>query len=79
MRKTIEGVLTDSGAPAAVSLHRPTLSTVIDVVKKHGGHHVKEKLPDEDPYLKTGEILVVHMKGSHAVDVERFRPVHTEL
>ena len=78
VRKTIEAVLTDAGAPTAVSLHRPTLGTVIDVVKKHGGHHVKEKLPDDDPYLKTGEILVVHMKGDHAVDVERFRPVHTE-
>ncbi|QQM68269.1 NUDIX hydrolase [Actinomyces weissii] len=44
-----------------VCLHRPTLPTVLTMVAEHATAAVAEALPDADPWLKTGELLVLHL------------------
>lgn len=59
--------------------HRPVLPTVLDVLAQHSRRSVADLLPREDPFLKPGEVLVVHVadttKGPRVVAVERHLPV----
>lgn len=58
--------------------HRPVLPTVLDVVAAHATREVADALPREDPFLKTAEMLVVHVaasgQGPRVVAAERHRP-----
>ncbi|WP_311590675.1 NUDIX hydrolase [Trueperella bernardiae] len=66
------------GRATAVCVHRPTLPTVLDVLKGVTPHHLRRQLPGKDPWLKTGEIMVVHVakKKDKAVVIafEKIRP-----
>lgn len=73
--RKIHKLLGTSGVPTAASLHRPTLPGVLDAVLEHSNSAVQKKIPRKDPYLKTGEILVMHLIGSTVVAAERYRPV----
>ncbi|GAB2611065.1 NUDIX hydrolase [Pseudactinotalea suaedae] len=52
-------------------LHRPTLPLVLDAVGNRSVYRVREVLPEEDPWLQTGELLVLHLAtpGKHKARV----------
>ncbi|MFV0426750.1 MAG: NUDIX hydrolase [Beutenbergiaceae bacterium] len=64
---------------AALCLHRPTLPLVLETVGKRSLYRVQAVLPEADPYLRTGEVLVLHLAtpGKHKariVAAELHRP-----
>ena len=66
------------GQTTAICSHRPMLPTFLDVVSEYCVPGLAEKLPQKDPYLSPGEILVAYVRpGSipKIVDFERFRPI----
>src|SRR5690606_29863102 len=46
---------------AALCLHRPTLPLVLDAVSARSVHRVRDVLPETDPWLAKGELLVLHL------------------
>lgn len=61
----------------AICTHRPALPTVLDQLAKYAPGKVREQLPDNDPYLAPGEMLVFHVAHSskqRIVAVEQFKP-----
>ena len=82
-RKVVERALREREEPVALCTHRPVLPTVMDVVADYAPGRLLRSVPDRDPWLKTGEILVVHMarrpRGKiRAVAIEKQRPVLPE-
>ncbi len=67
-----------AGEDGVLCTHRPVLPTVLDVVAQHSRRDVADALPREDPFLKTSEMLVVHVaatpQGPRVVASERHRP-----
>lgn len=64
---------------AALCLHRPTLPLVLDAVSRRSVYRVRDVLPEADPWLRTGELLVLHLAtpGKHKariVAAELHRP-----
>ena len=77
--KTITELLRNPSETVALSLHRPTLPSVLKAVADRLPNGLKKKLPAEDPYLKVGEIFVAHVarprgKATQVVAVEQYRP-----
>lgn len=60
-RALVSDLLRVRRAGAALCLHRPTLPLVLDAVGKRSAFRVREVLPEADPYLRTGELLVLHV------------------
>ncbi|SED50745.1 NUDIX hydrolase [Ruania alba] len=63
----------------AVCTHRPVFPFVLEAVEARSPHRVAKQLPQENPYLRTGEVLVVHVsrrenRRARVVAVERHRP-----
>ena len=58
-----------------VCVHRPTLPTVIEMVRKATRHYTEGTLPTKNPYLPAGGVLVAHViqteRGPRVVSVER--------
>ncbi|WP_420114300.1 NUDIX hydrolase [Pseudactinotalea sp.] len=52
-------------------LHRPTLPLILDVVGHRSAYRVRDVLPEEDPWLQPGELLVLHLAspGKHKARV----------
>lgn len=69
----LDGVL-DKHRPVVVCVHRPTLPTVLNRLKKEMPEGLAERLPSADPYLSPGELLVFQVCRDRIVAVERFRP-----
>lgn len=68
----------EKGKPTAVCTHRPVLPTVLAALAGLAPPAVAAQLPDSDPYLSPGEIVVASLRrGSkpRVVAVERFRPI----
>ena len=63
---------------AVVVTHRPVLPALMDVVGEATRRWTAGRVPTTDPYLRTGELLAVHVAGSghrtRVVAVERHRP-----
>lgn len=63
---------------AVVVTHRPVLPAVLDAVSEATRRWTIGRLPAKDPYLRTGEVLVVHVCGadgaSRVVALEQHRP-----
>ena len=63
--------------PFALCTHRPVLPTVLDQVLEKAPGRVRRSLRLEDPYLRPGECLVLHMvrrkRGAVVVDAEYVR------
>ncbi|MDZ4090917.1 MAG: NUDIX hydrolase [Arthrobacter sp.] len=72
----VEGLF-DKQRAVALCTHRPALPTVFAQLGKHMGSRLRALLPDSDPFLAPGEIVVCHV-AHHSKDkvvaVERFRP-----
>lgn len=78
-RRVVERVLSVPGVPTALCTHRPVLPTVMRVVAQHASGRFRRALPDEDPWLRTGELLVLHLArcpgaGARVVAMETHRP-----
>lgn len=73
----IEKLLT-RGKPVIYCTHRPVLPTILDIYAEHSPKRIIEKLPQEDPYLKPGEVLVAYVRPGtlpRIVEIERVRPI----
>jgi 8-oxo-dGTP pyrophosphatase MutT (NUDIX family)/phosphohistidine phosphatase SixA len=69
--------LLDKQRSVAVCTHRPALPTVLAQLSKHMPGRLRALLPDADPYLTPGELVVCHVAVSHKrriVAVEQFKP-----
>lgn len=61
-----------------VCTHRPVLPAVLEVARTHSPSRIQESLPNSDPYLRTAEVLVLHVaarsgKQARVVAVETHR------
>ncbi|WP_407641267.1 NUDIX hydrolase [Actinomyces bovis] len=79
----LEELVDGAGQAVAVCLHRPSLPTVMEVVAEHAPGRLLRVVPDLDPWLKTGEVMVLHLARSargrmRAVAIEKQRPVLPE-
>lgn len=61
------------GQPALVCTHRPVLGTVLGVLAGHAAVGRSRDLPQQDPFLAPGEVLVAHVshRSGRVVAVER--------
>lgn len=70
--------LLDARTSSVLCTHRPVLPTVLDVLAHHSSPSVADQLPQKDPYLEPGELLVAHVahtpKGPRVVAVDHVVP-----
>ena len=83
VKRVVEHELRHPNVPVALCTHRPVLPTVMEVVAQYAPGRLLRSVPDQDPWLKTGEIMVVHLarrpRGKiRAVAIEKQRPVLSE-
>lgn len=67
----------DKQKPVVVCTHRPALPTVIKQLSGHMPARLRALLPDSDPYLAPGEMIICHVamgKKPRIVSVEQFKP-----
>lgn len=72
----IEALL-DKQQSVAVCTHRPALPTILAQLGKHMPGRLRALLPDADPYLSPGELVICHVTTNHKqriVAVEQFKP-----
>lgn len=75
--KALEKIL-GRGKPTAVCTHRPVLPTVLGTLAAHSPDGLAQRLPDKDPYMNPGEILVAYVRPGpvpRIVEFERYRPI----
>lgn len=53
--------LFETDRPVVLCTHRPVLPTVMRVLGRHMPPALAEQLPDADPYLSPGQMIVLHM------------------
>ena len=81
MRSVVRGLLTESkldapASPLAVCVHRPTIPGIIGELAPLTPNNLGRLLPQDDPYLKTAGMLLVHIADypePRVVDLEVFR------
>ena len=77
---TVVAALLTEPQDAVVCTHRPALAAVLPVVAEATRRWTTGTVPDDDPWLRTGEVLVAHVAGSgpgaRVVAVETHRPTH---
>lgn len=78
-RALVDDLLAREREVTAVCTHRPVLPFVLEAISKRSPHRVVKRLPKENPYLRTAEVLVLHMarrnhRKARVVSVERYRP-----
>lgn len=61
VRKFLTKALRKRDGNTMICTHRPVLPIVLDTLKERAPYRVQEEFPTEDPYLRTGEVLVVHL------------------
>ncbi|KAE8765712.1 NUDIX hydrolase [Georgenia thermotolerans] len=79
VRALIQGELTRRDVPVALCTHRPVLPTVVEEIARRTPHRIMRQVPESDPWLKTAEILVVHLaqrpgRRAAVVALEKHRP-----
>lgn len=81
--KPVRGLVDDELAGAsrsvAICTHRPVLPTVIEQLTTRTQNRIVRQLPERDPWLRTGEVIVAHMthhsrRGAVVVSLEKHRP-----
>lgn len=78
--KFIKNVLRKEREPIAISLHRPTLPTVMETLADYTPHAIMKQVPKSEPWLKTGEMIIAHVahrrdKAPTVVAFEKTRPL----
>lgn len=66
--------------PTVACLHRPTLPTVMETLEEYTPQAIMRQVPEKDPWLKTGEVIVAHVanrrgKAPTIVALEKIRPL----
>lgn len=79
VRALVDDLLGRKREVTAVCTHRPVLPFVLEAISKRSPHRVLKRLPKENPYLRTAEVLVLHMarrqhRRARVVSVETYRP-----
>lgn len=79
MLRAGEGPRREEHAAVALCTHRPVLPTVMEVVAEHAPGRLLRAVPEVDPWLKTGEVMVIHLARRRrgrvrAVAIEKQRP-----
>lgn len=76
-RRALEKALAKE-RPTALCTHRPVLPTVLETLADLAPAGVVARLPEKDPYMSPGQILVAYVRPGplpRIVDVEMFRPI----
>lgn len=79
VRALVDDLLARPREVTVVCTHRPVLPFVLEAVRKRSPHRVAKRLPKDNPYLRTAEVLVIHMarrnhRRARVVAVEAHRP-----
>lgn len=79
VRSAVRKEVARFGVPSALCTHRPVLPTVMGELEEFAPNRLRPRVPDKDPYLRTSEILVLHIKRhrrgtARITAVERHRP-----
>ena len=61
VRRLIADLLGSRRAATVLCTHRPVLPLVLEAISARSPHRVLKSLPERDPYLRTGEVLMVHL------------------
>ena len=83
-RKLIRDESRKRAPGVAICTHRPVLPTMMDEVAVNTPYRIMKQVPEADPWLKTSEMLVVHVgrrpgRAAVVVALEKHRaPSHTE-
>jgi 8-oxo-dGTP pyrophosphatase MutT (NUDIX family)/phosphohistidine phosphatase SixA len=76
-RRNVQRLL-DRGRPALLCTHRPVLAEVFRVVRAACAPSIAAEVPDSNPFLAPGEVLVAHVARdtwpARVVAVERHQP-----
>lgn len=80
VRTLVDTAIRNPHVPAAICTHRPVLPTVVDTLLDRAPNRLRRAVPTTDPFLRTGEMLVVHCAprprhGPAVVAVEKVRAV----
>jgi 8-oxo-dGTP diphosphatase len=59
--------LLESAHGGALCTHRPVLEGVMEVVREWSTPEVAQEVPDANPYLHPGDVLVAHTAHRHGV------------
>ena len=83
VRDIVDVALRKPHLPAAICTHRPVLPTVVATLLDRAPNRLRKAVPTMDPFLRTGEMLVVHCArrakhGPAVVAVEKVRAVEDE-
>ncbi|HLS25321.1 MAG TPA: NUDIX hydrolase [Beutenbergiaceae bacterium] len=78
-RALVGEILEQRDVPTVLCSHRPVLPVILDAVERKSPHRVLKVLPEDDPYLRTGELLVLHLarpfrRRARVVSMEMHRP-----
>ncbi|MGC0272016.1 NUDIX hydrolase [Pseudactinotalea sp. Z1739] len=79
VRELVAELLGRRDAPVLICTHRPVMPAILDAVERKSPHRVLRVLPEADPYLRTGEVLVLHLarpgkRKVRVVSMEMHRP-----
>jgi 8-oxo-dGTP pyrophosphatase MutT (NUDIX family)/phosphohistidine phosphatase SixA len=79
VRALVKAELTKRDVPVAICTHRPVLPTVVKEVAQRTPNRIMRQVPESDPWLKTAEMLVVHLaqrpgRRAAVVALEKHRP-----
>jgi 8-oxo-(d)GTP phosphatase len=61
VKELVRRELTTRDVPVAICTHRPVLPTVVAQIAERSPHRIMKQVPESDPWLRTAEILVVHV------------------
>lgn len=61
VRQIVENCLSTVDEPVALCTHRPVLPTVFESITRYAPRRIQRYLPQEDPWLRPGHVLVLHM------------------
>lgn len=79
VRSLVGDLLSIRDDPTVLCTHRPVLPVILSAVERKSPHRVLRVLPEDDPYLRTGELLVLHLarrgrKRARVISMEMHRP-----
>ena len=78
VRNLVRRELTTRDLPVALCTHRPVLPTVVAEIADRTPHRIMKQVPESDPWLRTAEMLVVHVakrpgRGAGVAALEKHR------
>lgn len=80
VRALVDDELNGASRSVAICTHRPVLPTVFEQLTMHTQNRIRRQLPQRDPWMLTGEVVIAHMthharRGAVVVAMEKHRPL----